>query len=306
MTYLIGVELGRAAGIPEIPVGAIVLPGVPVLIGIAVATAAFFGFTRSFGNPFFLFLLLVMIPLATTELGTDAWISELMEPAMANLGLSGGWVLVYTSFVMMVLRFNAGPIVHRISPIGLLALSAVLAILGLVALSASTGLAILLAATLYACGKTFFWPTMLGVVAERCPKGGAMTMNTIAGVGMLSVGIVGAPLIGTLQDTSIGKSIAEYDQKNSTELHATYTIEKPGIFGAYDALDQEKVAEASEEEATILTEVSDAAKKGTLAQIAILPTIMLICYLGLIVYFRSQGGYKVVHIDAAEAAPEEY
>ena len=35
---------------------------------------------------------------------------------------------------------------------------------GLVALSQATGIGILIAATLYAFGKTFFWPTTLGVV----------------------------------------------------------------------------------------------------------------------------------------------
>lgn len=48
------------------------------------------------------------------------------------------------------------------------------------------------AATIYALGKTFFWPTMLGVAAERFPKGGALTLNAIGGMGMLSVGVIGA------------------------------------------------------------------------------------------------------------------
>ena len=49
---------------------------------------------------------------------------------------------------------------------------------------------ILIAATLYALGKTFFWPTTLGTVSEQSPKGGALTINAIAGVGMLGVGIL--------------------------------------------------------------------------------------------------------------------
>ena len=86
-----------------------------------------------------------------------------MKPEMGNLGLQAGWVLVYTSVIMMVLRFFAGPIVHRISPLGLLAVSAGLAPVGLLFLSRSAGLTILIAATIYGFGKTFFWPTMLGV-----------------------------------------------------------------------------------------------------------------------------------------------
>ena len=99
------------------------------------------------------------------------------------------WLLVYTSFIMMVLRFCAGPIVHRLSPLGTLAVCAALAALGLVALSAAqAAVMIILAATLYAVGKTFFWPTTLGVVAEQFPKGGALTLNAMGGVGMLGVG----------------------------------------------------------------------------------------------------------------------
>ncbi|HLJ10525.1 MAG TPA: hypothetical protein VKU82_05015, partial [Planctomycetaceae bacterium] len=60
--------------------------------------------------------------------------------------------------------------------------------------------AIFLAATVYGLGKTFFWPTMLGVVGERFPKGGALTMGTTAGIGMLSAGLLGGPLIGYNQD----------------------------------------------------------------------------------------------------------
>ena len=50
--------------------------------------------------------------------------------------------------------------------------------------------------------KTFFWPTTLGVVSEQTPKGGALTLNAIAGIGMLSVGIIGGPFIGALQEQS--------------------------------------------------------------------------------------------------------
>ena len=107
------------------------------------------------------------IPLATTELGTDSWITELMTPEMATIGIDAGWILVYTSFIMMILRFFAGPIVHKFSPLGLLAVSSIIAAIGLVFLSKATGLTIIAAATLYGLGKTFFWPTMLGVVLQN-------------------------------------------------------------------------------------------------------------------------------------------
>ena len=82
------------------------------------------------GSTLFIILLLIMIPLATTELGTDSWITDLMTPAMNELGVQAGWVLVYTSAIMFVLRFFAGPIVHKVSPLGLLAICSAIAALG--------------------------------------------------------------------------------------------------------------------------------------------------------------------------------
>lgn len=285
---LITREIGRVFHLPN-----------EVQIGLIVVVAGGYGlFTRSLGQPLFVVLLLIMMPLATTELGTDSWITPLMEGSMKGLGLPPVSVLLWTSFIMMVLRFMAGPIVHALSPLGLLAASALIAAIGLYSLSLAAGIGILFAATFYAFGKTFFWPTMLGVVAERFPKGGAMTLNTIAGVGMLSVGIVGAPFLGFVQDSSIDKNLAAYDASNKTALHSTYvTEEKEGVFGKYQALDLKKVETAPEGDKTAIHGVTEAATKGALRTVAILPCIMLVCYLALLAYFKTQGGYKQVHLD---------
>src|SRR5207245_1336730 len=93
----------------------------------------------------------------------------------------------------------AGPIVHRISPRGLLCVCAGLAAVGLVSLSAATtGVVVFLAATLYGVGKTFFWPTTLGVVSEQFPRGGALTLNAMGGMGMIAVGVLGGPFLGAI------------------------------------------------------------------------------------------------------------
>jgi len=64
----------------------------------------------------------------------------ILEP-MKEAGYNGLWVLIYTSAIMMVLRFwFAGPIVEKLGPLGLLATSAVLAIVGLYLLSSASGL----------------------------------------------------------------------------------------------------------------------------------------------------------------------
>ena len=133
------------------------------------SSSAFAAYTRSLGRPFMFFMILIMIPLATTEIGTDGWITGIME-GVAKDKFHPGWILVYTSAIMMVLRFFAGPIVHASRRSGLLAVSAVLAIVGLYAARPARRLAmIFVAATLYGFGKTFFWPTMLGVVSDQTP-----------------------------------------------------------------------------------------------------------------------------------------
>jgi MFS family permease len=274
-----------------------VMPAASLLIKLVVAgvlTLAFGLYTKSVGQPLFIIMLLIMLPLATTELGTDSWITELVNPVMAKVGISGGWVLIYTAFLMMVLRFFAGPIVERLQPLGLLAACSAIAIVGLVLLSKSTGMVIFFAATIYAVGKSFFWPTMLGVVAERFPKGGALTLNGIAGMGMLSVGVIGAVWLGNIQD----KSVDTYLEKNNTAIHSQVMgEEKVSLFGKYKPVDQAKVDMQSTENQTIIQDSKVTAKKNALMTVAIFPLIMLISYILLILYFKSKGGYKTVELE---------
>jgi MFS family permease len=265
-----------------------------VLLGITGVIALAFGmFTMSAGRPMFFFLLVIMIPLATTELGTDSWITGLMEPEMKTLGVNPGWVLVYTSFIMMVLRFFAGPIVHALSPLGLLAASAAIAAVGLVSLSYSSGIMILLAATLYGFGKTFFWPTMLGVVSEQFPKGGALTLNGMGGVGMLGVGVVGAVLLGNIQDKEIDQNLKAKDASIHTAVAGK---QETSVFGTYQTVDDKKVEQSSDDAKKAVKEVRDGAKKSALKTVAIFPVFMLVCYLILILYFKARGGYRAVDI----------
>src|ERR1041384_3884305 len=82
---------------------------------IAVMTIGYGLWSRSLGRPLLIVMILVMIPLAITELGTDSWITELLTPAMTDLGLNAGWVLVYAMAIVLVLRLFAGPLVHKFS-----------------------------------------------------------------------------------------------------------------------------------------------------------------------------------------------
>lgn len=268
-------------------------------VGITLLISVGFGlYVRSWGRPLFIVLLLIMVPLAITELGTDSWISSLMESEMEKLGLQGGWVLVYTSAIMLILRLFSGSIIHRMSPLGLLALSSFIAAVGLYYLSYSVGAAILIAATIYAFGKSYLWPLMLGVVSEQFPKGGALTLNVIAGLGMISAGVIGAGVLGFLQDKRADGNIARYDAEHHTSLYNSYlTEEKTSLFGEYRALDFGKFENAPQEDKATILAIQEDAKKIALRDIVTFPIIMLVSYLLLLLYFKRRGGYKVKVLD---------
>ena len=258
---------------------------------IVILTIAYGIYCQSIGRGILIFLCLIMMPLATTEIGTDSAITGILEEPMKAAGWNPLWVLIYTSAIMAVLRFwFAGPIVEKLTPIGLLIVSAALAVLGLFFLSTAQGFAMLfIFATLYGFGKTFFWPTMLGVVSEQCPKGGALTLNAIAGIGMLTVGIIGGPLIGKMQEDSA---------KNALEpaIYEKISKEDSYILGKYTAVDANKVSELGEEAAKETNDKIKVARQGALANVTIFPIAMLIAYISLFVYFKRRGGYKTVEI----------
>lgn len=286
-------------------------PLIPVYVSGGVAAAAAIAFAvayRSLGRPMFIFLLFIMLLLATTEIGTDGWISDIMREVLKVEGSKfdyGALVLIYTSAIMFVLRFFAGPIVHRISPLGLLAASAGIACAGLLFISkaGSEVWMVFLAATLYGFGKTFFWPTTLGVVSEQFPKGGALMLNAIAGVGMIAVGVLGFPLMGTIQDKRIDAALA-YDE---SAIHATIMKEENSLLGPVNKVDQDKLKKTlsplDQDKANFV--ISDARQK-FLGEVALLPGIMFVCYLILIGYFATRGGYKAKAISHEEEGPSEF
>jgi hypothetical protein len=140
---------------------------------------------------------------------------------------------------------------------------------------------------------------MLAVVSEQFPRGGALTLNTMGGVGMLGVGVVGAVFMGAIQDQSVDKGLAAYDAKNNTAIHSTYvTVEKSSVLGSYKAIDQEKVATATEADKAAIEEASAISKLDAFKTVAAFPIIMFLSYLGLVVYFRSKGGYKPVDLES--------
>ena len=176
---------------------------------------------KEFAQPVLLVLLFLHACVGYVELGTDSWISKITGTIAEGQGL---YLFIYASLVMTGLRFFAGPIVEKINPLGLLCLSAALGATGLFMIGSvpKEGVAMVwVAVTIYSLGKTFLWPTMLGVVGERFPKGGALTMGAMGGIGMLSAGLLGGPGIGYKQDYFASNQI----QEAAKETYGRYAAE---------------------------------------------------------------------------------
>jgi len=257
-----------------------------------------FGFAvKAKGQLLFFALCVVMIPLATAELATDGWIRTLMEPVLKNqYSMDSGWAIVASAGVMMTLRFFAGVPLKYMSPPGLLLLSSGFSIVGLFLLSGATGLMIFLAFAFYAVGQTFYWPTVLGFVSERFPKGGAMTLNTVSALGLLTVGIFGFPFLGAVKDNFDAQTV----RQEQPALYETYKIADRSFFGwNYDSIKANEVlADTSlgEADRAELKDRIDHSARRTLRVAAVLPAIMAVAFGLMLLWFRSRGGYTVVHL----------
>ncbi|MFZ5428637.1 MAG: MFS transporter [Bacteroidota bacterium] len=151
-------------------------------------------------SPLFLFMAFLMLFTAATELGTNQWIAALLESVEAP----GILLLVWVSAIMALARLVAGPVVHKLSGIGVLLASAVLAGIGLYLVSISSGWWTFAAATVFALGVAYFWPNMLGVVAEKIPNSGALGLAIMGGVGFLG-GAIAQPTLGKIYDNNLVK-----------------------------------------------------------------------------------------------------
>jgi fucose permease len=156
-------------------------------------------------RPMFLLLFLCMWGTAAVEMGPDQWFPRVMGalvPQLSPEAGSGVLFLVYTAGLMFVIRMWGSAVSHK-SPLGTLIGSSALAGLGLYWLgnldANSSALAALTAATIFGIGKTFLWPTMIGVTAELFPRGGPLLLAVMGGAGMLSVGLV-LPVMGARMD----------------------------------------------------------------------------------------------------------
>jgi MFS family permease len=140
---------------------------------------------KSLLNPLFIFMIICMFGTAITELFTGQWIDVLLKNVSDNAIL----LLTIETGVMVIGRAFAGPVVHKFSPSGVLLISAILAAIGLYLLGHTTGNMLFVGAIIFGIGVCYFWPTMLGFVAENLPKTGAVGLNLMGGAGMFAVSV---------------------------------------------------------------------------------------------------------------------
>jgi MFS family permease len=148
-------------------------------------------------NPIYLFLIVCMTMTAVSEFGPGQWINQILSASGAQPML----ILALITGIMAIGRFYAGPLVHKLSPAGVLFVSAILTSLGLFLMTQLQGSAVYFAAVVFALGVTYFWPTMIGCTSEYTPKTGALGMSLMGGAGMFAVGMWN-PVIGGWIDSA--------------------------------------------------------------------------------------------------------
>ena len=238
---LTAIVLGKLDVSWQVKLGSILVPSVAYLVMILgqeypkterVASGVTNGeMIKEAFNPMFLLLFVCMWMTAATELAPDQWFPSIMGKIT---GLQGVWFVIVTSAFMFVLRFFAGPLAHKVSPMGMLAGCSILSAVGLFWLGSlkegSSTFMAFLAAGVFGIGKTYFWPTMLGVTSERFPKGGSLLMCLMGGAGMLSIAIA-LPIMGAAFD----KQGAGAALKMVAILPVILTVVFGGMFLAFKA-----------------------------------------------------------------------
>jgi MFS family permease len=156
-------------------------------------------FAELLRRPLFWVFWVCMFLTAAAELAPGQWVNI----SLSNIvGMQGIVLLIYVSALMFVMRHFAGPIVARISSIGLMFASCLAAGIGLYLLSLADSPALAFAAaTVWGIGVCYMWPTMLAIVSERFPRGGAMAMGLMGFAGGMSIQFV-LPRMGAIFDSA--------------------------------------------------------------------------------------------------------
>lgn len=173
---------------------------------------------KSLINPLFIFIALCMTLSATSELGVQQWV----EKILGGSGVQPMLILAMVTGIMALGRYFAGPLVHKLNPIGVLFMSSIVTTIAIYSLSVMDGPMIYASAVLFALGVCYFWPTTIGFVSEYLPKTGALGMSLIGGAGMFATGIW-QPVIGSWLDKGREAAIASGASADVAEIVAGKT-----------------------------------------------------------------------------------
>ncbi|MBO0951772.1 MFS transporter [Fibrella forsythiae] len=195
-------------------------------------------------TPLYLFIFCCMALTAISEFGPQQWVGLIMSKS----GASPMLILALVTGLMAFGRYFGGPIIHRLDQTGVLLGGAIFATIGIYLFSTQTGAMAYVAAVFFAIGVCYFWPTMIGFVAERIPLSGALGMSIVGGVGMFSTSIF-QPIIGRWLDGERAIQAAAGKTGDALEL---------------------------------------AAGQATLAKMTTFPIILIVAFTGLYFYMRNK------------------
>lgn len=187
------------------------------------------GNLKAMATPIYIFILGCMALTAISEFGPQQWTSLIMQSSGAQPML----ILALVTGLMAVGRYFGGDIVYKFDQTGVLLGSAVLTVIGIFLFSTQTGPMVYVAAIFFALGVCYFWPNMIGFVAEKIPASGALGMSIVGGMGMFSTSIF-QPIIGGWIDNSTVEQAANGLTGTALDLAAgqqtlTYMISFPGV-----------------------------------------------------------------------------
>ena len=176
-----------------------------------VATGVSYGemIAELFRRPLFWLFWVCMYFTATSELAPGQWVNI----SLSNIvGMQGIILLVYVSALMFVMRHFAGPIVKRISDVGLMFMGCLAAGIGLYLLSiANSPLLAFGAATVWGIGVCYMWPTMLAITSDRFPRGGAIALGLMGFAGGMAIQFV-LPQMGQIFDNAKAEAAGGADK----------------------------------------------------------------------------------------------
>ncbi|ASV29899.1 MFS transporter [Maribacter cobaltidurans] len=181
---------------------------------------------KSIFSPLFLFIAFCMTLTAISEFGPNQWVGLILDKSGANPMI----ILALTTGLMAITRYFGGDFVKKFDQSGVLLGSAILATIGVYLFSTQTGAMAYLAAIFFAFGIALFWPNMIGFVADKIPKSGALGMSIIGAIGMFMTGAV-QPVIGGWIDSDLAEAAREGFTGDELQLVAgQMTLEKLTLF----------------------------------------------------------------------------